>query len=147
MIVDQGPNASSVCVGRSLNNAAVRCWLAQYKAEQLGGPIGNPLTGEQQRIRQIEQQAIELKMGSGTLKNYSLLCPRIEVIHQMVRQLQHNAHPVTRVCLLLRITHWSLDETRQRQAKPKSVFSAGIGLKAAFVSSADCYDSRRLEST
>ncbi|OAI94849.1 transposase [Pseudomonas putida] len=69
MIVDQGLSVNSVCVDMGLNDTAVRRWVAQYKIEQLGGAgIGNPLTSEQQRIRQLEQQVRELKMDNDILK-------------------------------------------------------------------------------
>ncbi|SNT36130.1 transposase, partial [Pseudomonas japonica] len=69
MIVDQGLSVNSVCVDMGLNDTAVRRWVEQYKAEQLGGAgIGNPLTSEQQRIRQLEQQVRELKMDNDILK-------------------------------------------------------------------------------
>jgi transposase len=69
MIVDQGMSVNSVCLDLDLSDTAVRRWVAQYKAEQLGGPgIGKPLTSEQQRIRQLEQQLRELKMDNDILK-------------------------------------------------------------------------------
>lgn len=69
MIVDQGLSVNSVCLDLDLSDTAVRRWVAQYKVEQLGGAgIGNPLTNEQQRIRQLEQQIRELKMDNDILK-------------------------------------------------------------------------------
>ncbi|AMA45692.1 transposase [Pseudomonas sp. 22-AL-CL-001] len=69
LIVDQGQSVNSVCMDLSLSDTAVRRWVQQYKAEQLGGPgIGKPLTSEQQRIRQLEQQVRELKMDNDILK-------------------------------------------------------------------------------
>lgn len=69
MIVDQGMSVNSVCLDMNLNDTAVRRWVSQYKAEQLGGAgIGKPLTSEQQRIRQLEQQVRELKMDNDILK-------------------------------------------------------------------------------
>ncbi len=54
LIVDQGQSVNSVCMDMNLSDTAVRRWVEQYKAELLGGPeIGNPLTSEQQRIRQL----------------------------------------------------------------------------------------------
>jgi len=99
LIVDQGQSVNSVCLDMNLSDTAVHRWVEQYRAELLGGPgIGKPLTSEQQRIRKLEQQIFELKMDNEILKNYGLLCPRIEVTHQMVHQLQRNAHPVAPVC-------------------------------------------------
>lgn len=89
MIVDQGLSVNSACIDLDLSDTAVLRWVQQYRAEQLGEPgIGKLLTSEQQRIRQLEQQIRELKMDN-EIKSYGLLCPRIEVIHQLVHQLQH----------------------------------------------------------
>lgn len=48
------------------------------------------------------------------------------------------------ICRVLRISRSGFYEARQRQAKPKPACSIGKQLKAAFVSSGDCYGSRRL---
>lgn len=64
--------------------------------------------------------------------------------HELVRQLQSKAFPVTRVCRVLRISRSGFYEARKRQAKPKPVCPMGVKLKAAFASSGDCYGSRRL---
>lgn len=66
------------------------------------------------------------------------------MIHELVRQLQSKAFPVTHVCRVLRISRSGFYEARQRQAKPESVCPMGVKLKAAFASSGDCYGSRRL---
>ncbi|BBP58568.1 hypothetical protein PHLH4_26610 [Pseudomonas sp. St316] len=69
MIVDQGLSVNSVCTDLGLSDTAVRRWVQQYQAEQLGGAgIGKPLTSEQQRIRQLEQQVRELKTDNEILK-------------------------------------------------------------------------------
>ncbi len=69
MIVDQGLSVNSVCMDLNLSDTAGRRWVQQYKAEQLGEPgIGKPLTSEQQRIRQLEQQLRELKTDNEILK-------------------------------------------------------------------------------
>lgn len=76
MIVDKGLSVNSVCLDLDLSDTAVRRWAQQYKAEQLGEPgIGKPLTSEQQRIRQLEQQIRELKMDNDILKSYGLPLP------------------------------------------------------------------------
>ena len=51
-------------VFRDLNvgEAAVRRWLQQYDAERCGQPgIGKPLTPEQQRVRQLEQESRQIE--------------------------------------------------------------------------------------
>ena len=69
MIKDQGRSIAEVCRDLDLGETGVRRWLQQYDAERLGQPgIGNPLTAEQQRIRQLEQQVRELKMDNDILK-------------------------------------------------------------------------------
>ena len=57
MVVDQGLGVAQVSKDMNIGTTAVRRWVDQYRAEQLGQPgIGNPLTAEQQRIRQLEQE-------------------------------------------------------------------------------------------
>ena len=69
MIKDQDMSIGQVCRDLDLGETAVRRWVQQYEAEQLGGDrIGKPLTSEQQRIRQLEQQIRELKMDNDILK-------------------------------------------------------------------------------
>jgi transposase len=69
MIKDQDMSVGQVCRDLDLGETAVRRWVQQYEAEQLGGTgIGKPLTSEQQRIRQLEQQIRELKMDNDILK-------------------------------------------------------------------------------
>src|SRR5271154_6843595 len=69
MIKDQGLTVPQVCGDLNIGDTAVRRWVQQYQAEQLGGAgIGKPLTSEQQRIRQLEQQIRELKMDNDILK-------------------------------------------------------------------------------
>ncbi|WP_159995691.1 MULTISPECIES: IS3 family transposase [unclassified Pseudomonas] len=146
LIVDQGQSVNSVCLDMNLSDTAVRRWVEQYRAELLGGPgIGKPLTSEQQRIRQLEQQIRELKMDNDIpKKSYGLLCPRIEVIHQMVHQLQRKAYPVARVCRVLRISRSGLYEAQQRRLKPEPACPAATRIKATFEASEHCYGSRRV---
>ena len=55
MIRDQPLGVGEVCSDLKLGNSAVRSWLAQLDAEQLGQRgISKPLSAEQQRIRQLE---------------------------------------------------------------------------------------------
>jgi transposase len=56
---------------------AIRRWVTQYKAEQSGQRgIGNPLTAEQQRVRQLEQEIRRLRMHVETLKKASAFFAR-----------------------------------------------------------------------
>ena len=69
MIKDQGLSVSQVCRDLNIGDTAVRRWVQQYEAEQLGqAGIGKPLTSEQQRIRQLEQENRQLKMDNDVLK-------------------------------------------------------------------------------
>ena len=50
MIKTQGLSVGQVCKDMSLGATAVRRWLVQFEAEQLGqSGIGKPLTAEHQR--------------------------------------------------------------------------------------------------
>ncbi|SEQ63627.1 transposase, partial [Pseudomonas cuatrocienegasensis] len=69
MIKDQGLTVAQVCRDQSIGETAVRRWVQQYESEQLGqAGIGKPLTAEQQRIRQLEQENRQLKMDNDILK-------------------------------------------------------------------------------
>lgn len=69
MIKDQGLTVAQVCQDLNIGETAVRRWVQQYEAEQLGqAGIGKPLTAEQQRIRQLEQENRQLKMDNDILK-------------------------------------------------------------------------------
>ena len=69
MIKDQGLSVPQVCRDLNIGETAVRRWVQQYDDEKLGQPgIGKPLTSEQQRIRQLEQENRQLKMDNDVLK-------------------------------------------------------------------------------
>lgn len=69
MIKDQGLTVPQVCRDQNIGETAVRRWIHQYEAEQLGQTgIGKPLTAEQQRIRQLEQENRQLKTDNDILK-------------------------------------------------------------------------------
>jgi len=60
--VDQGLSVAQVYRDMSLDETAVRRWLAQFDAEQSGqAGIGKPLTAGQQRIRQLETENRQLR--------------------------------------------------------------------------------------
>ena len=72
MIRAQGLSIGQVCRDMKLGETAVRRWLAQVDAEQLGQPgIGKPLTAEQQRIRQLEAENRQLRGDVDILKKAS----------------------------------------------------------------------------
>lgn len=56
MIREQNLSVAQVCRDQSLDDSAVRRWLAQYDAESRGPPsLSTPLTPEQRRIRELER--------------------------------------------------------------------------------------------
>lgn len=77
MIREQGLSVTQVCRDQKLVDSAVRRWLAQYDAEQAGqAGIGNPLTPEQQRIRQLERENQSLREDVAILKKASAFFAR-----------------------------------------------------------------------
>ena len=72
MIQVQGLSVSDVCRDMKLGETAVRRWLAQVDAEQIGQPgIGKPLSTDQQRIRQLEVENKQLRGDVDILKKAS----------------------------------------------------------------------------
>ena len=77
MIRVQGLGIAQVSTDMKLGETAVRRWLAQVDAEQLGQPgIGKPLTVEQQRIRQLEAENRQLRGDVEILKKASTFFAR-----------------------------------------------------------------------
>jgi transposase len=77
MIKEQGLSVRHVCQSMSIGPTAVRRWVEQYDAEQNGQPgIGNPLTPEQQRIRQLEHENRQLRGDVDILKKASAFFAR-----------------------------------------------------------------------
>ena len=77
MIKDQGIGVSQLCRDMNLGETAVRRWVAQIDAEQLGqAGIGKPLTAEQQRIRQLEGENRQLRQDNDLLKKASAFFAR-----------------------------------------------------------------------
>ncbi len=77
MIQEQGLTVAQVCQELKLGETAVRRWLKQVQAEQSGqAGIGKPLTPDQQRIRQLEQENRQLRSDNELLKKASALFAR-----------------------------------------------------------------------
>lgn len=77
MIRGQGLSLGQVCRDMKLGETAVRRWLAQFDAEQLGQPgLGKPLSAEQQRIRQLEAENRQLRGDVDILKKASAFFAR-----------------------------------------------------------------------
>ena len=77
MVKEQGQSVQNVSETMSIGQTAIRRWLTQYCAEQNGQPgIGKPLTAEQQRIRQLEQENNQLRQDVTILKKASAFFAR-----------------------------------------------------------------------
>jgi len=77
MVKDQGLTISQVCRSMNLGETGVRRWIQQYEAELLGNPgIGKPLTADQQRIRQLEEDNRRLRQDVEILKKASAFFAR-----------------------------------------------------------------------
>lgn len=77
MVLDQGLSVSQVCKDMDLTESSVRQWVKQLRAEVQGLPgTGKPLTPEQQRIRQLEQENRQLKLDNELLKKASAFFAR-----------------------------------------------------------------------
>jgi transposase len=77
MVKDQGLSVGQVCRDMKLGETAVRRWVAQFDAEQLGqSGIGKPLTVEQQRIRELEMENRQLRSDNDLLKKASAFFAR-----------------------------------------------------------------------
>jgi transposase len=76
MIREQGLSISHVSQTMDIGVTAIRRWIEQYEAEQKGQPgIGKPLTVEQQRIRQPEQDNRQLRSDVDVLKKVHRTLP------------------------------------------------------------------------
>lgn len=77
LIKEQGLSVGQVCTDMSIDETAVRRWVKQVEADQLGNSgIGKPLTVEQQRIRQLELENRQLKSDNDLLKKASAFFAR-----------------------------------------------------------------------
>jgi len=77
MIKEQGLSVQHVSESMGIGPTAIRRWMAQYEAEQSGQPgIGKPLSPEQQRIRQLEQENRRLREDVSILKKASAFFAR-----------------------------------------------------------------------
>jgi transposase len=77
LVTEQGLSILHVSKSMNVGPTAVRRWVAQYEAELKGqAGIGKPLTPEQQRIRQLEQENRQLKTDVDILKKASAFFAR-----------------------------------------------------------------------
>ncbi len=76
-IGDQGLSIAQVIKDMNIGRTAVNRWIEQYRAEQLGKTgIGKPITAEQQRIRQLENENRQLRSDNELLKKASAFFAR-----------------------------------------------------------------------
>ena len=77
MVLEQGLSVAQVCRDMDLGETAVRRWVAQFRAGAAAGPgAGQPLTVEQQRIRQLEAENRQLRQDNDLLKKASAFFAR-----------------------------------------------------------------------
>jgi transposase len=77
MIKEQGLSVRHVSQSIDIGETAIRRWLTQYENEVNGKPgIGKPLTAEQQRIRQLENENRQLRSDVDVLKKASAFYAR-----------------------------------------------------------------------
>lgn len=77
MIKEQGLSVQHVSQSMNIGPTAIRRWVAEYGDEQKVPPgIGKPLTAEQQRIRQLEQENRQLRQDVDILKKASAFFAR-----------------------------------------------------------------------
>ena len=77
MVIEDGLTIRQVCKDMDLTESVVRRWGRQLEAEQQGKPgIGKPLTPDQLRIRELEQENRRLRQDVTILKNASAFFAR-----------------------------------------------------------------------
>jgi transposase len=77
MVKEQGLSVRHVSQSVDIGQTAIRRWVTQVEAEQSGGSgIGNPLTVEQRRIRQLENENRQLRSDVDVLKKASAFFAR-----------------------------------------------------------------------
>ena len=77
MIKEQGMSFAQVSQTMNIGQTGLRRWVEQYESELNGhAGIGKPLTQEQQRIRQLEEENRQLRMDVTILKKASAFFAR-----------------------------------------------------------------------
>ena len=73
MVVDEGQGVSQVVRDTGVGETAVRRWVEQLKADRSGtAGDGRPLTPEQRRIRELEEENRRLREDKAILKKASV---------------------------------------------------------------------------
>lgn len=75
LVLEHGYTIAKACESMGVSESAMRRWVNQLKAEQGGvTPKGNrALTGEQQKIQELEKRVIQLEREKDILKKASAL--------------------------------------------------------------------------
>ena len=77
MIKEQGLSVQNVSESMSIGPTAIRRWIVLYGGDKKGlAVIGKPLSAEEQRIRQLEQENRQLKEDVALLKKASAFFAR-----------------------------------------------------------------------
>lgn len=77
MVVDEGQGVSQVVRDTGVGETAVRRWVEQLKADRAGeAGDGRPLTPEQRRIRELEEENRRLREDKALLKKASAFFAR-----------------------------------------------------------------------
>nr|WP_116332810.1 IS3 family transposase [Cupriavidus taiwanensis] len=146
MVREQGLSVAEVCHTMAIGETALRRWLVQYDLE-LGGSkgVGKPLTPEQQRIRQLEEENRRLKEDNLILKKaFGLLRPRTQVIYRVVSGLQEEAISISRACKVLGVSRAGYYAARQEPRTNAKAVRQTVHVRAAFEASGRTYGSRRV---
>ncbi len=77
MVVDEGQGVPQVSRDTGVGETAIRRWVEQLKADRSGGAgDGLPLTAEQRRIRELEEENRRLREDKALLKKASAFFAR-----------------------------------------------------------------------
>ncbi|MHA7680566.1 IS3 family transposase [Cupriavidus sp. PET2-C1] len=146
MVREQALSVTEVCHTMGIGETALRRWLAQYDLELAGGQgTGKPLTPEQLRIRQLEEENRRLKEDNLILKKaFGLLRPGTEVIYRVVTALQKEAISISRACRVLSVSRAGYYAHRQRGPGDMARARQEVHVRAAFEGSGRSYGSRRV---
>lgn len=77
MVKEQGLSFQQVMQSMNVGESTVRRWVKEYEAGKMGqSGSGNPLTADQQRIRELERENRQLHMDVDILKKASAFFAR-----------------------------------------------------------------------
>jgi len=80
LVLDQGYSVSEACHAMDVGRTAMNRWVQQLQGERNGvPPKGQPLTPEQQRIKELEAQVERLEKEKSILKKATALLMSDEI--------------------------------------------------------------------